>query len=41
MYLQWGFDERGIVLVYASTITKNIDFDRDDVYTVYTEDDYL
>ena len=38
MYLQWGFDERGVVLVYCSSRANSVNFDRDDVYTVYVEE---
>lgn len=37
MFLQWGFDEKGIVLVFCSTRIREVDFTRQDVYTVYVE----
>ena len=38
MFLQWGFSKTGIVLIYCSKHASNIDFNRQDVYTVYVED---
>ena len=38
MFLQWGFDEKGITLVYCSTKASTVDFTRDDVYTVYIDE---
>ena len=37
MFLQWGFTEKGIEVVYASSSLKYIDLDREDVVTVYVE----
>ena len=37
MYLQWGFNEDGIVLIFSSERTRDVDFSREDVYTVYVE----
>ncbi len=38
MYLQWGFTEGGVELIFCSTNVKNIDFDRTDVYTVFVDE---
>lgn len=38
MFVQWGFTEKGIEVIYASNKAKYIDFDREDVITVYIED---
>ena len=38
MYLQWGFDDKGVKLIFCSERTRDVDFSRKDVFTVYVED---
>lgn len=35
MFIQWGFTKDGVEMIYASEKTKSVDFDREDVLTVY------
>lgn len=37
MFLQWGFTEQGIELIYAANKPEYVDFDNEDVTTVYVE----